>query len=345
MNIILIILAAVSILVAIYAAYLASGNNKKLNRLRKRYDYLLRGRGELSMEELIGQFANELDSYKVIKKRDDERLASIEKWVSETDMDQTRAIDDKFSSLAQKLTSYVDSTVTNSNTSMKRLDENVYAQLENLKKESSYNFNQGMAKIVGDLEKFSKDFDSRIKKNEEDNYIRFDDVNKTINEFKEISSRAMELETNERKEANDKLSSMTIENLKAYQKQASVSMQSLDRRLSTQMEDLKKTSDARIKDLEDNTANELKKQVSLLNGQISLSISKIGLVKYNAFEELSGDLSYSLAMLDEHRSGLILTGIYARDNTRTYAKEIVSGRASQPLSPEEEEALNIALER
>lgn len=345
MSIILIILIIVSILIALYSTYISSSNNKKLNRLRRRYDYLLRGRGEISMEELIGQFGTELESYKVIKSRDEERLRAIESWVQQTDTDQTQAIDDKFSILAEKLTSYVDTNVSNNNSNMKRIDENVYSQLEGLKKETFMTLNQGLSKANSDIKNFSQEFNSRIKKNEEENYLKFIDMDKVFKELRESTENSLKLESEERKLSYDKLSSLTMENLKAYQKQLSASMQGLDRRLSTDMNELKESNENRIKKLEDNTAQELKRQVSLLNSQISLSISKVGLTKYNAFEELSGNLSYSLAMLDEHKSGLILTGIYARERSTNYAKEVINGKVNQPLSPEEEEALRIALER
>ena len=55
-----------------------------------------------------------------------------------------------------------------------------------------------------------------------------------------------------------------------------------------------------------------------------------------------GHLSWSLALLDDHGDGAVLTSIHARNEARTYAKSSPAGRCEQPLSPEEEEAISHA---
>jgi hypothetical protein len=69
-----------------------------------------------------------------------------------------------------------------------------------------------------------------------------------------------------------------------------------------------------------------------------------GLVRYDAYNELSGHQSLSIALLDANRSGIVLTSIHHRDSARMYAKLVTAGAAELALSPEEEEALRIALE-
>jgi Protein of unknown function (DUF4446) len=67
------------------------------------------------------------------------------------------------------------------------------------------------------------------------------------------------------------------------------------------------------------------------------------IVRYDAYNEMSGRQSTSIALLDAHRSGVVLSTIHHRDQARMYAKQIVEGEGLLKLSPEEEEAVRIAL--
>jgi hypothetical protein len=73
------------------------------------------------------------------------------------------------------------------------------------------------------------------------------------------------------------------------------------------------------------------------------AISHRALVRYDAYNELSGQQSMSIALLDERRSGVVLTCIHHRDQARVYAKQVWEGRGELELSPEETEAVNAAL--
>ncbi len=68
------------------------------------------------------------------------------------------------------------------------------------------------------------------------------------------------------------------------------------------------------------------------------------LVRYDAYGEMSGRQSTSIALLDAHRSGLILSSIHHRDQARLYAKQVREGQPELELSPEESEAIRLALE-
>jgi hypothetical protein len=68
------------------------------------------------------------------------------------------------------------------------------------------------------------------------------------------------------------------------------------------------------------------------------------LVRYDAYGEMSGRQSTSIALLDATRSGVVLSSIHHRDQARMYAKQVHEGRAEIELSPEENEAIRIALE-
>jgi hypothetical protein len=67
------------------------------------------------------------------------------------------------------------------------------------------------------------------------------------------------------------------------------------------------------------------------------------LVRYDAYGEMSGRQSTSIALLDATRSGIVLSSIHHRDSARLYAKQLHDGRAELELSPEEDEAVKLAL--
>jgi hypothetical protein len=69
----------------------------------------------------------------------------------------------------------------------------------------------------------------------------------------------------------------------------------------------------------------------------------VGLVRYDAFEDVGGQQSFSLAMLDALQNGIILTSVYSRSDVRVYAKAVRQGQPSHPLSEEEQQALRNAL--
>jgi hypothetical protein len=73
------------------------------------------------------------------------------------------------------------------------------------------------------------------------------------------------------------------------------------------------------------------------------TIAYRGLVRYDAYNELSGRQSTSIALLDASASGIVISSIHHRDQARMYAKQIREGRGELELAPEEEEAVRIAL--
>lgn len=73
------------------------------------------------------------------------------------------------------------------------------------------------------------------------------------------------------------------------------------------------------------------------------AISRQALIRYDAYNELSGQQSMSIALLDGRRSGVVLTCIHHRDQARVYAKQVHDGQSELELSPEEAEAVRAAL--
>ena len=83
-----------------------------------------------------------------------------------------------------------------------------------------------------------------------------------------------------------------------------------------------------------------------IEAQAALSrfaIQKFGMVRYNAFEEMGGNLSFSLALLDDHGDGVVLTSISGRTEARIYAKPVKSLTSTHNLSDEEREAISSAV--
>jgi Protein of unknown function (DUF4446) len=72
------------------------------------------------------------------------------------------------------------------------------------------------------------------------------------------------------------------------------------------------------------------------------ALRDLAIVRYDALQEMSGQLSFSLALLNSHGDGIVLSSINGRAETRTYAKTVVGGQGAQELSPEEEEAIRLA---
>lgn len=100
----------------------------------------------------------------------------------------------------------------------------------------------------------------------------------------------------------------------------------------------------RLAESEKKLANATNK-ISNLEKLAKTNIRKVGFFRFNPFRDTGGDQSFSLALLDDEDNGVVLSGLYARENTRVYAKAIQSGKAKQPLSAEEERVLKEALEK
>jgi hypothetical protein len=94
----------------------------------------------------------------------------------------------------------------------------------------------------------------------------------------------------------------------------------------------------------------LEQAARVLNGtdkkqqvQIEGSVRHISMLRYDAFEDVGGRLSFSCAMLDDHGTGVVLTSINGRQETRVYAKPIAEGNSTYNLSVEESEAIRQAM--
>lgn len=86
----------------------------------------------------------------------------------------------------------------------------------------------------------------------------------------------------------------------------------------------------------------LEKGLRGLESEVSTHFQNFGMVRYNAFEGVGGEQSFSLALLDDSANGLVLTGIFGHAETRVYAKPIESGTSRYLISPEETRAIDAA---
>jgi hypothetical protein len=89
----------------------------------------------------------------------------------------------------------------------------------------------------------------------------------------------------------------------------------------------------------------LEKEIARIDEKSLSYIQSIGLVKFNPFEEMGGDHSFSLALIDAKKSGFIITGLHTRERTRVYIKRVKMGKSEYELSKEEQKALAIASKR
>jgi Protein of unknown function (DUF4446) len=91
-------------------------------------------------------------------------------------------------------------------------------------------------------------------------------------------------------------------------------------------------------------AERLDQRVATAERRLDETIAYRALIRYDAYGEMSGRQSTSIALLDAKRSGLVLSSIHHRDQARLYAKQLYEGQSELELSPEEDEAVRLALE-
>jgi len=97
--------------------------------------------------------------------------------------------------------------------------------------------------------------------------------------------------------------------------------------------------DAGLRDLQTLTGEQLARTDEELRSALRFQ----GLVRYDAYSEMGGQQSWSIALLDSRRDGAVISCLHARDHARVYMKEVAGGVAGQRLSPEEQRAMALAL--
>ena len=89
----------------------------------------------------------------------------------------------------------------------------------------------------------------------------------------------------------------------------------------------------------------VERQGEVTEASLRTSLRFQGMVRYDAYRDIGGQQSWSIALLDGNQSGAVVTSLHARDHARVYLKEMVEGAPGQRLSPEEERAVALALGR
>jgi hypothetical protein len=100
---------------------------------------------------------------------------------------------------------------------------------------------------------------------------------------------------------------------------------------------------ADLREYVDETAQRLEQRLAGVEAALRGTFSHRALVRYDAYNELSGHQSMSIALLDHEQSGIVLSCIHHREQARVYGKQVHSGRGELELSPEEAEAVRLAV--
>lgn len=90
--------------------------------------------------------------------------------------------------------------------------------------------------------------------------------------------------------------------------------------------------------------DDLAAALSRVDRRVDSTVTRLAVVRYDAYENTGGHQSASIALLDESRSGIVLSAIQGREHARIYVKELENGRAPVALSPEEQEAVERAMQ-
>jgi len=99
-----------------------------------------------------------------------------------------------------------------------------------------------------------------------------------------------------------------------------------------------------LRDWVEENATSIEQRMVSAEGRIDGCVAYRSVVRYDAYGEMSGRQSSSIALLDSRRSGVVMSSILHRENARVYVKQVVDGASEVELSPEEQEAVTAALE-
>lgn len=104
---------------------------------------------------------------------------------------------------------------------------------------------------------------------------------------------------------------------------------------------------SKLNEIEDIKLKEFKngKDIADINERLEKAVCKVGLVKYDAFNEMGGKLSFALVMLNEKNTGISMNSMHGPEGSYVYVKEIINGQSYIALADEEQKALDIALDK
>lgn len=108
------------------------------------------------------------------------------------------------------------------------------------------------------------------------------------------------------------------------------------------IENILKDSNEKLTSIKLETS-EIKREFTKLETKLSLAIQNVGLIRYDAFDNIGPRLSFSVALLDEYLNGIVITSIHGREQSTAYSKPIVKGKSEYSLSVEEMQAIEKAI--
>jgi len=89
----------------------------------------------------------------------------------------------------------------------------------------------------------------------------------------------------------------------------------------------------------------LEKEIEILKEESNFTIKKVGMIRFNPFSKVGGDMSFSIALLDGNNSGAVITSLFSQQGNRVYGKPIENGVSEYTLSDEEKKAIEKAIQK
>lgn len=138
--------------------YFSFNTRAKIDRLNKRYNHLLRGYGDVNMEELLIQFGTDLAVFKEKDEKTSQRLENMETWVKTAEEENTRILNERLDAVTGQLSGDFHSAEEKLSSDMKRLDEQVYARMDELAGESAKQASQ----LTDRMDRIEKETEERL---------------------------------------------------------------------------------------------------------------------------------------------------------------------------------------
>ena len=280
----------------------------RIKRLRKRYDLLLRGRGELKLEELLRAHSHDIE----LSVR---KLKAMEANVANL----TQNVNEGRDSLDNKVTSLHDNTNKDFNTRLDAEVNELNTKLSKLNTDFNTRLDAEVNELNTKLSKLNTDLSNHIKN------VENSMSNKVSSLDKKYNKKSIDLDTKYTNEVNK----INDDRKVVYKK--------IDERHEYDLNSIKNL----IQDNYDKIMESTSKDDKAINDNLGFAIQHVALHKYNALQNQSGDLSFTLVLLDRMKNGILMTSINGRDASYTYSKEVKNGKCVSEASPEEKEALKM----
>ncbi len=310
-------------IVMIYLSYRYMDLTLRVRRLKRRYDLLLRGRGDFNLEELLKAHSHDIDLSIRKLKMLESSYASMDMKVAEN----KEELDAKILELNSNTNTRLDSRLDEK---FEFLDKKIGDKSQSLDKLISDNYN----KHSSDILLKNKELKATIEKLEKDLSIRVNNIDDKYN--KEV----VKLD-NKYEDKIAKLDSKFLDEVDSINKDRALTYKKINEKHEFDVSDLRKNSQDNYEKL----IKYINDQDKKIDDNLGFAIQQVSLYKYNAFQNQTGDLSFTMVLLDRMNNGLMITSINARDASYTYSKEIVDGKCLVEISPEEEKALDKLVKR